>query len=396
MLNQFFDELFHFPRTAGRLLREPFVCIAFHKNGRPRGWLRQLPPVRRREIRGPHPLFDQAWYIENNPDVVNAGFDPLSHYIRFGRAEGRKPNLFFDPAWYLGRYPDVAAAGVDPIQHFMHRGAAEGRDPSPVFQTRWYVQQYKDVAASGMNPLAHYLRFGKTEGREANGYRADFSNSKPVTATAIECRKKPQLRREVALLVTHSPNGTLKPHVRHYLQCLAREGIGTTLIVATDRGFADDEPWLYDLVDGLYVRSNEGFDFACWAHVLLLNSHFYRADILYWLNDSLIGPVNQEAFHALLERLRENPAALVGLTANEERGWHLQSYFLAIKRQALESRAFHEFMLDVKCVPTKEDVINGYEIRFSPKLGAANVSAAALFESNSRAQPNHPRLEAAS
>ena len=36
------DELVHLPRTAGRVSRWPFVRAAFHKNGRPRGWLRRL------------------------------------------------------------------------------------------------------------------------------------------------------------------------------------------------------------------------------------------------------------------------------------------------------------------------------------------------------------------
>ena len=34
--------LAHLPRTVGRLFRWPVVRIAFHKNGRPRGWLRGL------------------------------------------------------------------------------------------------------------------------------------------------------------------------------------------------------------------------------------------------------------------------------------------------------------------------------------------------------------------
>jgi lipopolysaccharide biosynthesis protein len=221
-----------------------------------------------------------------------------------------------------------------------------------------------------------------------NGYRVDFSAFKPVTATAIDCRKKPvMLRREIALFVSYSPNGRLKPHVRHYLESLAREGIGIILVVAANLGFAGDEPWLYDLVDGLYVRANEGWDWACRAHVLALNSPLYRVDILYWLNDSLIGPVNQEAFHALLERLGADPAALVGLTANHQFGWHLQSYFLAFKRKALESLAFQQFVLDVRCLPTREHVINSYEIRFARKLEEGNITAAALFAPNPMDNP---------
>ena len=36
------DRLVHLPRSAGRAVRWPIRRIAFHKNGRPRGWLRRL------------------------------------------------------------------------------------------------------------------------------------------------------------------------------------------------------------------------------------------------------------------------------------------------------------------------------------------------------------------
>ena len=39
---QFVDGVVHFPRTFGRAVRWPFMRVAFHKNGRPRGWLRGL------------------------------------------------------------------------------------------------------------------------------------------------------------------------------------------------------------------------------------------------------------------------------------------------------------------------------------------------------------------
>jgi glycosyltransferase involved in cell wall biosynthesis/ubiquinone/menaquinone biosynthesis C-methylase UbiE len=39
---RFVDGLVHLPRTAGRAVRWPFIRVAFHKNGPPRGWLRRL------------------------------------------------------------------------------------------------------------------------------------------------------------------------------------------------------------------------------------------------------------------------------------------------------------------------------------------------------------------
>src|SRR5262249_10585891 len=69
----------------------------------------------------------------------------------------------FDTLWYLNRYYDVLEAGIDPIEHYILYGAHEGRDPSPRFSTSDYLHKHPDVASSGMNPLLHYLRFGMRE-----------------------------------------------------------------------------------------------------------------------------------------------------------------------------------------------------------------------------------------
>jgi len=53
--------------------------------------------------------------------------------------------------------------------------------------------------------------------------------AQPGTAAPIECRKTPSVRTEPALFVTHSPDKSLRPHVRGYLEALIREGIGVVL-----------------------------------------------------------------------------------------------------------------------------------------------------------------------
>jgi FkbM family methyltransferase len=205
------------------------------------------------------------------------------------------------------------------------------------------------------------------------------TGSRPVTAARIECRKPPVVQNETALFVTHSTNGYLKPHVKGYLRALAREGIGVVLIVAADEEFIEDGPELTEL-DGLLIRNNEGFDFAAWAHALRLHRELYRAETLYLLNDSVIGPVNDAAFHSTVARLRITQADVVGMTENYERGWHIQSYFLALKQGALRSYAWHKFVLNVVSFENKEDVINNYEIKLAPTLVAAGLTALVLFE----------------
>ncbi|ESQ09301.1 MAG: hypothetical protein N838_20490 [Thiohalocapsa sp. PB-PSB1] len=113
-------------------------------------------------------LFDREWYVENNPDTILNGCNPVLHWLTVGWKEGRKPNPLFDTEWYLAQNPDVADAGINPLVHYLESGAAEGRDPNPLFDTDWYLAQNEDVANAGSNPLAHYLVCGAAHGCDPN------------------------------------------------------------------------------------------------------------------------------------------------------------------------------------------------------------------------------------
>jgi hypothetical protein len=111
-------------------------------------------------------LFDPAWYIERNPDIVLQGLNPIMHWLVGGWEQQRDPSPLFDSQWYLGQSPDVAAADVNPLLHYLEKGAMEGRSPHPLFDGPWYLERYPDAASSGMNPLVHYLSRHPRERRD--------------------------------------------------------------------------------------------------------------------------------------------------------------------------------------------------------------------------------------
>jgi hypothetical protein len=73
----------------------------------------------------------------------------------------------FDGDWYLKRYPDVAQAAWEPVEHYLSFGAKEHRNPSPFFCTASYLKENADVAKAEINPLFHYIKFGCHESRRA-------------------------------------------------------------------------------------------------------------------------------------------------------------------------------------------------------------------------------------
>jgi hypothetical protein len=111
-------------------------------------------------------LFDSSFYLQHNPDVAQAGMDPVEHYLTAADAAARQPHLLFDSNWYLVQNPDVAAAGQNPLLHYLHAGWREHRNPNPLFDIALYLEQNPDVAAANVEPLGQYLRSGAFEGRD--------------------------------------------------------------------------------------------------------------------------------------------------------------------------------------------------------------------------------------
>ncbi|MCX6082367.1 MAG: hypothetical protein NTW32_22805 [Chloroflexi bacterium] len=53
------------------------------------------------------PLFDSAWYIGNNPDLINSWLEPAFHYLLFGAEEGRDPGPNFNTKLYYQNNPGL-------------------------------------------------------------------------------------------------------------------------------------------------------------------------------------------------------------------------------------------------------------------------------------------------
>jgi hypothetical protein len=149
--------------------------------------------------------FDALFYLFQNPDVLEAGIDPISHYLKAGWREGRWPARHFDPTYYLSNNPDVAQSGIEPFFHFIEFGQKEGRSgvapgthnessiehalyrsPHPLFNAKHYLHAYPDVARAGVNPLVHYLRSGFEEGRRCRSQEKPIRYAKRARLSPID------------------------------------------------------------------------------------------------------------------------------------------------------------------------------------------------------------------
>lgn len=331
------------------------------------------------EGRSPHPLFDSNYYLNSSPDIIGSGVNPLVHYVTRGESEGRNPCADFDVKWYREQYGKQVRVGGTLLEHFLQTGGVS-TNPSPRFDAVRYLAENPDVFRAGINPLIHYTRYGLSEGRLASVTPAHVRPFPKCTdATLLEVKNELNSNSRVALLVTHSANGFIRAFVERYVDGLIRNNIEVVLIVAAGQSRTVITQRLLDKCSAVYVRENVGFDFSAWAHIMARTRKVLSSEILYLLNDSIVGPINDLDFSKLLSSIDENPNNIVGLTENYRRCWHIQSFFLAIKKPALSTYGFQQFFSEIVSFETKDEVIERYEIGFSPRMRERGISCGSLF-----------------
>ena len=145
------------------------------------------------------PLFDEKWYVTNNPDVVAMKMDPVLHYLRYGSKQHRAPGPNFDPKSYLEANPDVASEDLDALLHFLSSGYREKREIKNTESTR--VQ----------NPIERLSRS-----------KVDLSLAVPfqyLSQLPLDTAQPMTDQRPLAVLA-HIFYEELAPEIRRYLECI--------------------------------------------------------------------------------------------------------------------------------------------------------------------------------
>ncbi len=109
-------------------------------------------------------ICDSKYFADETPDHTYSTDNNEISYSNIDYMIIKKSGLF-DEEYYLRKNPDILQAGIDPLQHFCNFGWKEGRNPSPDFLINFYLDTYKDVKQLRINPLVHYIKYGKTESR---------------------------------------------------------------------------------------------------------------------------------------------------------------------------------------------------------------------------------------
>lgn len=115
-----------------------------------------------KEGRAPSTYFDPRFYARHI-DQSQISTTLLGHYLAGGWRE-HAPNRYFDNKYYLATYDDVLDAGIDPLLHYINQGWREDRETSPRYSLPAYRKALDKRDQRECDPLRHYLQIGQTSG----------------------------------------------------------------------------------------------------------------------------------------------------------------------------------------------------------------------------------------
>ena len=188
-----------------------------------------------------------------------------------------------------------------------------------------------------------------------------------VVGSVADLRVKAEACRRLAVVACHTEGGRIFHYHRLLLDDLRGQGIATVLV----RNGSDNAERFVDatrdLADLVIVRDNTGMDFSAWVSALAhVDIELGALDELVFMNDSVVGPVFplQEA----MTKMAVSPCDFWGMTDSWQFGYHLQSYFLCFKQQALQSEALGEFLRSYPHPTSKDAIIRCGEVGLSRAL----------------------------
>lgn len=290
----------------------------------------------------------------------------------------------FDTSTYLRLNPDVAQAGIDPLRHFCQFGWKELRSPATGFDVWWYWSTYLDPARELINPLLHYALFRGVK----------HLDTRPTPGTkqhphAIQAGRKV---RRICLFAGYDADGLVDDYVVAYLSQLSRHA--DVYYLADCHMQPGELARLGAFTKGAWAVRHGGYDFGSYSRLareLVGWDVIGQYDELLFANDScyLVGDLG-----AVFQRMEASRCDWWGMQATKrnfsqgepvpldtvrcdmlpelECGYvnslHVSSYFVAYRKPVIDDAGFRRQLDSVVAQKHKSHIILKYEIGLSRYL----------------------------
>ena len=175
-------------------------------------------------------------------------------------------------------------------------------------------------------------------------------------------------RKAASVFVHFDRNGLISRNCLRYLHDLAQ--VSDIFFVSSADELAKNVDALSELKEvchKVFIRTNSGYDFGCWSHIIQDNYEELACyEYVLLCNDSVLyGLAKIQGFFREFESLS---CDFAGMTASLMPEWHMQSYFVFYRRNLFCSALFRNHWKNIRALPSKYDIIMNYEVGWSRLL----------------------------
>ena len=194
----------------------------------------------------------------------------------------------------------------------------------------------------------------------------------------------------VTVVAGYASQGRLLLSTKRWIDAL--RDVSTYLILVFDQDTIDGlaEYFLDDPCISVYVERHGAYDFGSYKRGLSIAEErqwIQNSSHVLLCNDSVIGPFVD--LNTVLEGMTREPSAVWGLSDSSLYRPHLQSYFLLMQRSLIEIDEVREFFDAVVPQPSRQDVIQTYEIGFSTLISQLGMKWRSLLSIESMFDPQN-------
>ncbi len=182
----------------------------------------------------------------------------------------------------------------------------------------------------------------------------------------------------VAIFIHFDGAGAVGDHTLHYVRALHAAGLSVLFVTNSGKLRPEAMAALQPVCAGILIRRNIGYDFGAMREGLeYLKLPRADTEMVVLANDSIYGPF--KPLDDLLARIDFDEADMWGATDSWQRRYHVQSYFVAVGRKALESAAWPAFWQQIRPVKSKTWVVNNYEVGLSQRMLRGGLRLASVW-----------------
>lgn len=348
--------------------------------------------------------FSSKCYYEQYKDVLDSEFDALFHYIIYGKNENRvvrnydyqliKQSKYFNSNKYIEN--NNLDETTDAVEHYLNNFNSV-EFVSSNFDSQAYLDQYSDVKDANIPPLLHFVKYGYKEGRNRGVFSSNSDEYIYNSNDALNIKHKRAL-----ILAGFLQNGIIEDYKLYLIEQLSLIVDSIYLICDSPIDIQRSNfNKIKKFIRFAQFKRHGKYDFGSYQigfQKIRDDEYYNQYEQILLANDSILGPVgNLDDF---IKFANESPADAIGLVANQcgyrdknSSSWasfsyHIQSYFVLLKKDVYTSIAFADFIDSVKKEENKIDIVINYEMGLTKHLLENNFKIDTFYKSEIKINPS--------